>query len=169
MIEYRDARFADGPVLGRMAERSFLETFAHLYSKADGDAFVHEAFGPGGLPSHIGKPEYKIRLAFDGTALAGFAKIGRCTLPAPAPADAIELKQLYVLRPWQGAGVAVTLMDWTIATARAQEGKQLVLSVYSDNERAKRFYARYGMAEIGRNPFRVGSQIDDDRIWSVML
>lgn len=169
MIEYRDAGRADATALTEMARRSFVETFAHLYSQEDLDSFIAEAFGPGGLPSQVGAPGYTIRLALDGGVIAGFAKLGKNTLPAPAAAEAVELKQLYVLRPWQGSGVAAALMEWALATARAQGACALVLGVFAGNVRAQRFYARYGLAEIGRNPFRVGQQIDDDRIWSVTL
>jgi ribosomal protein S18 acetylase RimI-like enzyme len=96
--------------------------------------------------------------------------MGPCGLPSPPVAQgAAELKQLYVLSPWKGTGIAQALMDWVIATARADGASHLVLSVYSDNHRAQRFYARYGMAEIGSNLFMVGEQADDDRIYCVAL
>lgn len=169
MIDYRDARIEDGPALADMAMRSFVETFGHLYSKANLDAFIASAFGPEGLASHVGDPAYAIRLALDGDTIAGFAKVSACGLPDPAPTTAVELRQLYVLAPWQGAGIAPTLMEWAINLARQRGGSHLVLSVFNENARAKRFYARYGMAEIGAHPFRVGDQLDDDRIWSVTL
>ncbi len=169
MIEYRDAVAVDAPALTEMARRSFVETFAHLYAQEDLDVFLDEAFGPGGLPSHVGDPQFTIRLALDGGVIAGFAKLGKNTLPAPAAVDAVELKQLYVSSAWQGRGVAAELMEWSLASARARGARTLVLGVFAGNVRAQRFYARYGFAEIGRNPFRVGKQIDDDRIWSVKL
>jgi ribosomal protein S18 acetylase RimI-like enzyme len=165
MIVCRDARPEDGPALAAMAGASFRDTFAHLYHPDDLAAFLDETFGPVGLPAQIGDPAYRIRLAIDEGRIAGFAKLGRCTLPAPAPPAAAELKQLYVGKAWHGTGIAAMLMDWTIDTARAGGAEQLVLSVYHDNHRAKRFYARYGLTEIGAAPFRVGRQIDDDRIW----
>jgi len=166
VIEYRDAERADATALTEMAQRSFVETFAHLYGQADLEGFIADAFGPSGLPSHVGAPGYAIRLALEDGAIAGFAKLGKNSLPAPA---AVELKQLYVLGAWQGRGVAAALMEWALATARAQGARTMVLGVFAGNVRAQRFYARYGFAEIGRNPFRVGQQIDDDRIWSVKL
>jgi ribosomal protein S18 acetylase RimI-like enzyme len=60
-------------------------------------------------------------------------------------------------------------MDWVIASARARGAARIVLSVYVDNHRAKRFYERYGFREIGKYEFRVGDHIDDDRIWSLDL
>ena len=169
MIAYRTAEPADGPALGAMAARCFMETFGHLYTTADADAFLAATFGPGGLPAQIGDPAYAIRLALDDETIVGFCKLGACTLPAPAPTDALELKQLYVLADWHGASVAAALMNWTIATARAGGARHVALSVYVDNARARRFYARYGFVEIGHAAFAVGTQIDDDRIYCLTL
>ena len=169
MIDYRDARPEDGPVLSKMAADSFTETFGHLYRQADLDSFLRDAFVTG-LPAQIGDPAYRIRVATEDGAIAGFCKMGPCGLPSPpVPEGAAELKQLYVLSRWKGTGVAQGLMEWVIATARSENAKHLVLSVYSDNHRAQRFYARYGMVEIGAHPFMVGEQADDDRIYCVAL
>ncbi|HEY0270565.1 MAG TPA: GNAT family N-acetyltransferase [Sphingomonas sp.] len=169
MIDYRDATIADRAALAAMAIASFRETFAHLYRAADLDAFLADAFGPDGLPADIGDPAYAIRLALDDGRIVGFAKIGPCKLPDPAPRAAAELHQLYVLRGWQGSGVAAALMAWSIATARARGATILALGVYSDNARAQRFYARHGLVEIGRYLFPVGKTMDDERIWSMSL
>jgi diamine N-acetyltransferase len=168
-MQYRDARPGDGDALAAMAASSFIDTFAHLYRPEDLTAFLASAFGPEGLPAQIADPAYRIRVACDGERIVGYAKIGANTLPAPAPADAAELKQLYVLSDWKGAGVAKALMDWAIESARETGATTMVLSVFSENVRAQRFYARYGFKEIGRNEFRVGDQIDDDRIWMASL
>ena len=170
MIEYRDARPEDGPALAKMATDSFVETFGHLYRQEDLDSFLNTAFGSDALPAQIGDPAYRIRVATEEGAIAGFCKMGPCGLPSPpVPEGAAELKQLYVLSPWKGTGVAQALMEWSLACARETGAPHLVLSVYSDNHRAQRFYARYGMVEIGAHPFMVGEQADDDRIWCVAL
>lgn len=169
MIEFRSARTGDGDALAAMATQCFCDTFGPLYRQADLDAFLSQAFGPAGLPAQIDDPSYAIRLALEDGAIAGFAKLGPCALPQPAPRDAAELKQLYVLKAWQGSSVSTGLMDWVIETARTQGADCVVLSVFVDNHRAKRFYARYGFVEIGKAPFPVGEQIDDDRIWCKAL
>ena len=169
MITYRGAVPADGPALSAMAQRAFTDTFGGLYRASDLAAFLDRAFGADGLPSQIEDPAFAIRLALEGNAIAGFAKIGPVDFPGDWSADTIELHQLYVLGAWQGEGVAQQLMDWTIAAARARGARTMVLSVFVDNIRAQRFYARYGFVEIGKYEFRVGDQIDDDRIWSLDL
>lgn len=168
MIRYRAAAPADAPALAAVGRASFTETFGHLYRPADLDHFLDRVFGPA-LACELADPGCRVRLALDDGAIVGFAKLAAAGLPSPARPDDLELKQLYVLRPWQGGGAAAALMDWAIACARADGAPRLLLSVYADNLRAQRFYARRGFREVGRNPFPVGDQIDDDRIWSLDL
>lgn len=168
-ITYRDATPADGPALSHMARRSFTETFGNLYRQEDLAAFLDATFGATGLPSQIDDPAYAIRVAFDGDAIAGFCKVGPVAFPGEWPADTIELHQLYILGPWQGEGLAPVLMDWALDTARGRGAAEVVLSVYIDNHRARRFYERYGFAEIGKYTFMVGDHEDDDRLMRLEL
>jgi len=169
MIAYRDALTTDGPELAEMAKRSFTETFGTLYPASDLAHFLGRAFGADGLPSELDDPAFKVRLATEDDRIIGFAKIGPVAFPGDWPADAIELHQLYVLGGWHGEGVGPALIDWTIATARAAGHGTMLLSVYIDNHRARRFYERYGFEEVGRYQFRVGETIDDDRIMRLAL
>lgn len=169
MITYRDARTIDGPALAAMARRSFTETFGTLYRQSDLAAFLDEAFGANGLPSQLSDPNFAVRLALDDGEIIGFVKMGPVTFPGEWRPDAIELYQFYVLGPWQGQGVAQELMEWSLGHARSHGAKEVILSVYVDNHRARRFYERYGFGEIGRYAFRVGETIDDDRIMRLVL
>ncbi len=169
MIVYRDALPVDGPALARMAARCFTETFGTLYRASDLATFLDETFGDEGLPSQIGDPDFTIRLATEDEAIIGFVKLGPVAFPGDWPADAIELHQLYVLGGWHGEGVGPALMDWALARARAEGRGEMILSVYVDNHRARRFYERYGFEEIGRYAFMVGEQPDDDRLMRLAL
>lgn len=168
MIAYRAATPADGPELAQMAARSFTETFGSLYPASDLAHFLDTTFGAG-LPSQLDDPAYTIRLATEDDRIVGFAKLGPVAFPGDWPAGATELHQLYVLGGWHGEGVGPALLDWAIATARAAGHSELLLSVYIDNHRARRFYDRYGFEEIGRYEYRVGETIDDDRIMRLAL
>ncbi|SOB81010.1 Ribosomal protein S18 acetylase RimI [Sphingomonas guangdongensis] len=172
MITYRDAVTQDGPQLAQMARRCFTETFGTLYRQSDLAAFLDQAFGATGLPGQIDDPAFTIRQAFDGDRIVGFAKLGPNALPLPSDAargHVAELYQLYVTGDQHGAGVGPTLLEWAIATARYGGADTLALSVYVDNHRAKRFYARYGFVDVGRYDFPVGETIDEDRLMVLAL
>src|SRR3546814_1338955 len=78
--------------------------------------------------------------------------------------DSTGLHQLYVGAAAKGTGVAAALIEWGIAWAR-ERASILYLSVFTENPRAQAFYRRYGFVDVGRNAFRVGDHIDEDRIW----
>jgi diamine N-acetyltransferase len=56
-------------------------------------------------------------------------------------------------------------MRWSIDTALQPRSPELYLTVFDHNERAKRFYRRYGFREVGRCTFTLGGVDYDDRIW----
>jgi len=169
MITYRDARAADAAPLSAMARQSFVETFGTLYSPSDLSAFLDDAFGVNGLAAQLSDPDFTVRLAEEDGQIIAFAKMGPVTFPGEWRPDAIELYQFYVLGPWQGQGVAQTMMEWAIFHARDHGAREIILSVYVDNRRARRFYERYGFEEIGAYAFQVGETIDDDRLMRLVI
>ena len=74
-----------------------------------------------------------------------------------------------MLKPWHGAGLAVEMMDWVLAEARRRGAEAIYLSVFTDNVRAQRFYARYGFEAVGRYDFMVGTHADEDIIMRLKL
>jgi GNAT superfamily N-acetyltransferase len=165
---FRDATAGDAEALARLFHDSFCDTFGHLYQPGDLAAFLSE-HTPERWREQLADPEFAVRVAEDHGELAGFAKLGPVKLPVATAAAALELRQFYLLRQWQGAGVASALMDWVLGEARRRGAGELYLSVYTDNHRARRFYARYGLEEVGPYPFMVGSQADADIIMKLKL
>lgn len=160
---WRDATSADAERLAVLGRRSFIETFGHLYSRENLAAFLAN-HSPERWLAQLSDPAFCVRIGeADGAAMA-YAKLGPPSLPFHTQRQAIELRQFYLLAPWHGTGAAGALMDWTLATARAAGAEELYLSVFVDNHRARRFYARYGFAEVGRHAFMVGSHADLDLV-----
>jgi GNAT superfamily N-acetyltransferase len=157
--------------LGRLARQAFSETFQHLYEPAPFQQFLDEAYGPGGkMEQGLADPSIQWRAATAGERPIGYAKLSLLVAPAPAPrAGAMELQQIYVLAPWQGKGVAESLMQWAIDTARDAGAPELYLTVFDHNARAKRFYTRHGFSEVGQCTFTLGARVDNDRVWRKTL
>jgi len=167
-ITYRNATVADAPLLSRIGAESFTETFGHLYTPENLAAFLTN-HSVENWEMELTDPRYTIRLAEqDGEAVA-FAKLGPPGLPFEVTGPTAELKQFYVLKPWHGSGVAQALMAWVMGEARARGAEQLYLSVFIDNHRAQRFYARYGFEAVGSYAFMVGSHADEDIIMRAPL
>lgn len=167
-VSYRDGGPDDSAILADLHRRSFVETFGHLYRERDLAAFL-ERLNEAGWREELTDGRHRVRLAEAGGEAVGFAKLGPTTLPVEPRAAALELRQLYVLGPWQGAGIARTLMEWLLGEARRRGAEQLYLSVWTQNHRAKRFYAGYGFEYVGPYAFMVGEQADEDEIMRLEL
>ena len=166
---------ADAPALSAMAQASFRETFAFRdYPEADLAGFLEEAMGVDEYRRVIEDPEYELRIVKNaGGDIVGFIKLGPNSIPLPDGEPPVErtrgLHQLYLLEEAKGSGMADALTQFGKAWAQFVGAEALYLTVYIDNHRAQRFYARHGFSEIGAYPFAVGNVIDDDRIWKCAL
>ena len=167
-ISYRTAAAADAAVLADIGARTFTATFGHLYSPENLAAFLENHTVAEWAAALAGTAAVRLAEA-DGGAI-GYARLDELILPVDTggrvPAN---LYQLYVDPEWHGRGVAAVLMDWVIATARAQGAQDLWLSVFTDNHRARAFYRRYGFIEVMPYKFMVGTQADDDIICRLPL
>lgn len=168
-LHFRDATPADAAELDAMAQTIWWETFAHGSSHEDAAAYCATAYGPDGrLIADLTSGAARFHVALADGAIVGYAKINPPWLPDAEP-DAVQLSQLYVASLWHGRGVAGPLMDWAVAQARAQGAGALLLTVWEENARARRFYEKLGFVHIGDYAFPVGRQIDTDNIMRLAL
>jgi ribosomal protein S18 acetylase RimI-like enzyme len=167
-VSYRQGLPADAAAIDRVFRESFCDTFAHLYRPQDLESFL-SAFTLDAWQSELSDERFAFRVAeADGQAV-GYVKLGPPALPVEAKGSSVELRQLYLLKGWHGLGIARALMDWAIDEAKARGAAELYLTVYTDNERARRLYERYGFVEVGPYHFMVGEQADEDIIMRLAL
>jgi ribosomal protein S18 acetylase RimI-like enzyme len=166
---YRDAKSEDAPALTAFARASWLATFGHLpYPPADLAAYLKKNYGVEIQRAEIADPEVRYRLALCDGALVGYCMMGVLAMPVDDPRG-LELHRLYVDESVKGAGVAAALMEDCIAWARGKNASALYLSVWENNERAQRFYRRFGFEDLGEWDFMVGDTADRDLIWKLPL
>lgn len=162
-VTYRNATPADAATLDRLFDTSFCDAFAHLYRPEDLDAFL-SSFGIADWELQLGDPAFATRIAEVDDEPVAYVKLGPLKFGVEGSSHALLLDQLYVLKEHHGAGIAHGLMDWAIEEARRRGAERLYLTVYVDNQRARRFYDRYGFENMGRYDFMVGNQADEDII-----
>ena len=168
MIAYRDATAADAAMLTTLFADCFTATFGQLYDPADLAAFLG-GFTAATWQAELAQPDLAIRLATSDGVPIGFAKTAAPTLPLALRGSTVELRQLYLREKAKGIGVASALMQWVIDRARTRGAVDLILSVYVDNRRARRFYERYGFEDVGPYKFMVGHHADEDRMMRMAL
>lgn len=160
-VTVRRAALADAATLAELGTATFIDTFGHLYTPEDLQAFLDESHTEAAYAKVLASSHYALWIAeADGRAI-GYAQAGPCGLPhADArPADG-ELKRLYVRAGIQGGGIGRALMDAAMAWLLQDGPRTLWISVWSENFGAQRFYARYGFEFAGEYEFIVGEQRD---------
>ncbi|MEO6360404.1 MAG: GNAT family N-acetyltransferase, partial [Sphingomicrobium sp.] len=130
MPSFRDATLEDAAALSELGKRSFTETFGHLYTPDNLAAFLvtHEESQ---WREQLASSVYSVCVIEQDKALIGYAKVGPPTLPFTPQGTPIELRQFYILTPWQGEGLAPMLMAWVLAEARRRGADELYLSVFT--------------------------------------
>ncbi|HET9427399.1 MAG TPA: GNAT family N-acetyltransferase [Allosphingosinicella sp.] len=167
-LVFRDAEPDDAAALAALARLTFSETFGHLYSAENLDAFL-AGHSEEKWRRQLEDPRFTVRIGEADGEAAAYATVGPPSLPIEANGPAAELKQFYVRGPWHGSGAAAEMMDWVLEEARRRGAKEVFLSVFIDNHRARRFYERYGFEAVGRFDFMVGSHVDEDVIMRLRL
>jgi ribosomal protein S18 acetylase RimI-like enzyme len=167
----RPATMADLPALSRLGIDSFVDKFGDLYRPQDLAAFLDATHSPAAVARELADPTRLYCLAEADGRLAGYCKLGLCCgWPEFARGHhAIELKQLYTAPGMTGMGLGHLLMDWALSEARSRCADEMQLSVYSANDGAQRFYARYGFAKVADIQFWVGEQCDEEFLFVLRL
>jgi ribosomal protein S18 acetylase RimI-like enzyme len=166
LAEIRRATASDVARLAAVGQATFLETFAGVL---DGNDIVAHC-------AHQHSVDYYARALAEADARAWLAEVApggapvgyltttaHCAQPvADLGPDDVEIKRIYVLHRFFGAGVGARLMRAAVDDAHAAGKRRILLGVYSGNERALAFYARHGFRTIGRRRFEVGANHYDD-------
>lgn len=167
----RPASGDDFPALAALGRDSFVAKFGHMYRPEDLAAFLDETHSEAAVAAEFANPQRRYCLAEVDGALAGYCKLAiPSTLAEHSDAERpVEIKQLYTDPALTARGLGSALMDWALAEARREGADAVQLSVWSGNDGAQRFYARYGFAKIADIHFMVGEQRDEEFLFELKL
>lgn len=171
-ITYRTSHADEAAALAELARSTFCETFAHLYSAEDLALFLEETKTEAAFARTLSDGRHIFRVAEQDGQLVGYCKLGLDESLDDLPETwrgGIELKELYLRGGVQGVGVGPALMDWALDETKRLHMPQIVLSVWSENFRAHRFYQRYGFAHIADTSFMVGNHRDEEWLYGLRL
>ena len=171
-IAHRAPRADEAAALAELSRTTFCDTFAHLYSADDLSLFLEKTKTEAAFARTLSDGRHIFRVAEQENILVGYCKLGLDPTLDDVPGEwqgGIELKELYLRSGVQGAGLGPALMDWAQEQARQLAAPVIVLSVWSENFHAHRFYQRYGFSHIADTSFMVGTHRDDEWLYGLRL
>lgn len=162
-LSIRYATKIDAAMIADISRQTFYETFAADNTKEDMDKFLNEQFTKGKLMLEVGARENTFLLAYAEDNVAGYVKLREGKVLGRLDAkSSIEVARIYVMKDFIGRGVGAMLMNACIEIAKEQKKKTMWLGVWEKNERAIRFYTRYGFEKFGECDFLLGNDIQRD-------
>jgi ribosomal protein S18 acetylase RimI-like enzyme len=167
-MRIRPALPDDAQALAALGERLWRETYTGLIPASNLELHLAETFGTRQQAAELADPACRtLLIERDGTLL------GYVLLRARGPEEErtsfhfvkpLEVARFYVDASLHGQGAAQALMAAVLEQASAAGHDGVWLQVWEQNGRAIRFYAKAGFADAGEATFRVGEQVDRDRL-----
>ncbi len=169
-IALRHASPADAARLAEFGARTFSATFGPDNRPGDIALYLSRTYGVALQAAELRDPAMTTIVAESEGRLAGFAQVRA----GPAPESVvgrtpIELLRFYIDRPWQGQGLARSLMAAVDEEVNRRGGTVLWLCVWERNERAKAFYRKCGFVDVGGKVFILGTDHQSDRVMARLV
>lgn len=161
-VNIRQANVHDADILAKLGARTFVSTYQNDIPLRDLKDYAERAFSQDRQAQELSPPETRFLLATDDETSCGYAKLQRTQAPETIQGDEpIEFVRLYADSEWIGQGVGSALMQTGLDTAAKAGHKSIWLRVHPKNERAIRFYQRWGFQEAGQDsqPYQVGAVV----------
>lgn len=164
-IFLREATVFDAGLIADLSRQTFYDTFAASNTEEDMIIFMTRQFTRDALVAEVGMAGNTFLLAYCNGEVAGYVKLRESRGPQELRGLAsLEIARIYVVRPMLGMGVGEELMRQSVSIARNRAKQVVWLAVWEKNERAFRFYTRWGFETISKQVFVLGTDLQNDWI-----
>ena len=160
----------DANSLSKLAEKTFRGAFAKLNDKENFENYVARSFTENQIRYEILDSASTFFIANLNHQWVGYAKLNQGVPPdCVNQIPSIELARLYSMQEYLGCGIGPALMKACINYAQEKDFKSIWLSSWKKNNRGNAFYTKMGFQIIGDATFALGSDIQNDYIFSKSL
>lgn len=156
--------------LKEISMESFTQSFFHLNTHENFDAYVSDAFNEETLKLELSLPDTRFYFIYFQSRLAGYFKINFQALPGPETViNNMELQRIYLLNMFQGYGLGSRVVDYVVDMAKSHNCRAIWLGVWEHNVKAIRFYENKGFIKTGEHMFLLGRDPQTDYIYTLNL
>ncbi len=171
-ITTRRATIADAEMLSVIAAQTFYDTFTGTCTEEDMQSFLVEYYNLQQVKQELANELDFYYLAEVEGEVVGYLRFMEDykNFPEVAQWKALELKRIYIVKEFQGRGVAQILMDFVLKFAAENKFQVVYLGVWEHNLRAQKFYEKYGFANTGHtHDFPIGNTPQTDNwMWKFL-
>ena len=170
MINIVIATKAEADLIADMSRKTFSDTFAAFNDPENMSRFMNEKFNHEILTAEVGAPGNHFLLAYDEQVPVGYARVrDNNTPPGLEGQETIEIARLYAVKESIGKGVGKKLMQTCLDLGRTLNKKIAWLGVWEHNDRAIKFYDKWGFTRFSQHEFILGSDVQTDFLYKKEL
>jgi diamine N-acetyltransferase len=164
-ITIRRVTVADTAPLSAISKQTFYDTFTGTCTEIDMQEFLENYFNEQQVKKELNDPnDFYFFAEMNGKPVGYIRFMEEYTnFTLMKKWKALELKRIYVVKEYQGKGVAQKLMDVVINFATKEKYEVIWLGVWEHNVRAQKFYEKYGFVNSGHtHAFPIGTTPQTD-------
>jgi ribosomal protein S18 acetylase RimI-like enzyme len=164
-ITIREITVQDAEVFAELAKQTFYDTFTGTCTEKDMEAYLEEYYNLPKVEAELSTPDAYNYFAEVNNVPVGYIRFMEdySDYPFEEKRKALELKRLYILKGFQGKGIAQELMNVYFHHANEYRYELAWLSVWEHNYKAQHFYKKYGFEYSGhQHPFPIGDTPQTD-------
>jgi ribosomal protein S18 acetylase RimI-like enzyme len=170
VVRVATADSVDVAELAAVAARTFPLACPPSVTRANIGSFVDANLSEARFTEYLSDPQRLILTASQDDRIVAYAMLIRGVGDDPnvqravRVRPAVELSKMYVLPDNHGSGVSTALMDAALAAAAEWGARCVWLGVNQKNQRAQRFYTKYGFTVDGTRTFQLGAHDENDYV-----
>ncbi len=155
-FEIKKASLVHAQELRTLAIDTFLESHGHSAAPEDINQYLDSKFTLENLQKDLSDQKNLYYLVFSNDELVGYSKIILNTSYNKITTNrSCKLERLYVLQKFHGTQIGPLLMDFNVQLAKENKQIGMWLYVWTENNRAIRFYDKYGFKKIADTEFQI--------------
>ncbi len=168
-LTFRRATLEDVGTIVQIGAETFKAAFGPYHTTEDMADYLAANFNEEVIQSLIEDTGHTFLLGFEDMKVIGYAMFRVGNPPVfVSGSSPIELVRFYVVQEVIGLGYGSALMRACMAEAQTTGHDTIWLDVWDKNERAIRFYEKWGFRIVGDAEYVIGSDVTNDFImqWS---
>lgn len=157
-IKIKAFNLSEVEVLAQLSQQTFIESHGHSARQDDIKHYIAKHFNTNTLTEALINPKIQFNKVLIDNQLAGYSKlILNSSPPHTQLLSMAKFERLYLLKPYYGLGLGESLLTKNITLAKQHDQRGLWLFVWTENEKAYKFYLKNGFKIIGKHDFKIST------------
>jgi ribosomal protein S18 acetylase RimI-like enzyme len=158
MIRIEKASPDDHQLIAELGRITFIESHGSSASADDIAAYVAAKYTPEAVKTDIANQDHLYYIVYYGDQAAGYSKIIlNCGHPEINQNPVAKLDRIYILREYYDKKIGLELLQFNVDFVKQARQVGIWLYVWTENQRAVKFYLRNGFTVIGSHDFPISA------------